>query len=263
MEAYESMDPEIWGVRHIGTTRFSNLCVAYHLLGEHEKELETARLYGKLYPDLIQAGYQKIEALAALGRIRELDQTIDECLRVRQPHAGQVGAVFQSAVDELRRHGHRDDALRLANRAVDYYSNRPPREASTTGVREWLAVSLYYAERWEEAQAVYEQLAAETPGSLWYKGRLGTIAARLGDRREALRLLDELQQIDRPAERFLIQGLCARIAAQLGDFDRAVELLLDALAHGLPYYTSTPHADMDLEPLRGYQPFEDLVRPKG
>ena len=52
----------------------------------------------------------------------------------------------------------------------------------------------------------------------------------------------------------------ARIASLLGEKERAVMMLREALSQGR-WYTQL-HADMDLEPLRDYPPFQELVKPK-
>jgi len=48
----------------------------------------------------------------------------------------------------------------------------------------------------------------------------------------------------------------------MGERDEAVELLRRAFAQGLAYGLWI-HVDPDLEPLRGYPPYEEIVRPKG
>ena len=44
--------------------------------------------------------------------------------------------------------------------------------------------------------------------------------------------------------------------------DEAVDLLRRAFAQGLAFGLWV-HVDPDLEPLRGYPPYEEIVRPKG
>ena len=53
----------------------------------------------------------------------------------------------------------------------------------------------------------------------------------------------------------------ACIAAQLGEKDRAVSLLAQAFGQGFPF-SHYLHRDLDLEPLRGYPPYEALVKTK-
>jgi hypothetical protein len=52
-----------------------------------------------------------------------------------------------------------------------------------------------------------------------------------------------------------------RIAALLGERQRAVDLLRDALTQGLPDGLHI-HSNPDVEALRDYEPFLELVRPK-
>jgi hypothetical protein len=52
------------------------------------------------------------------------------------------------------------------------------------------------------------------------------------------------------------------LAALLGERERAVELLRDAFARGLSMSTAV-HRLIDLESLRGFAPFDDLMKPKG
>ena len=54
----------------------------------------------------------------------------------------------------------------------------------------------------------------------------------------------------------------ARIASLLGEKERAVMLLQEAIAQGL-IYGSYLLQEMDFEPLRNYQPFQELLKPKG
>ena len=52
-----------------------------------------------------------------------------------------------------------------------------------------------------------------------------------------------------------------RIAALLGERQRAVELLRDALTQGFPHGLHI-HNNPDFEALRDYEPFLELVRPQ-
>jgi len=93
-------------------------------------------------------------------------------------------------------------------------------------------------------------------------GWLGTVAARRGDREEAERLAQALAGIERP---FLFGEHTiwrAGIAALLGDRERAVGLLRDAFAQGYMFGVHI-HRDLNLAPLRGYAPFEELIKPRG
>jgi hypothetical protein len=91
---------------------------------------------------------------------------------------------------------------------------------------------------------------------------LGCLAARAGDRGEALRIREELEGLDRPymfGENFYWS---ACITALRGERERAIGLLRKAFASG---YVFSPdlQSDPDFEPLRDYPPFKELIRPKG
>jgi hypothetical protein len=93
------------------------------------------------------------------------------------------------------------------------------------------------------------------------RGYLGALAARRGDRAAALAADSVLASLRRA---YLVGRHTywrARIAALLGDRERAVTLLRDALREGRTY--PMLHGEADLAPLHGMPAFEDLIRPKG
>ena len=94
----------------------------------------------------------------------------------------------------------------------------------------------------------------ESPRWLDAAGELGLLLARLGQHDEARRLSIEIEAIDQEAWRFLLQ---ARIAAALGEKDRAVSLIARMPMRGYL------HQEMVFKPLIGYPPFEELNRPRG
>ena len=125
-----------------------------------------------------------------------------------------------------------------------------------------MADDLCAAERWHEARGLLRELASERPEDLQVGGYLGVIAARLGDHDEALATLEGLRQLDHPYLFGNNTYSAACIAAQLGERERAVELIRQALSQGF-WIGMQLHTDRDLEPLYGYPPFEELRRPKG
>ncbi len=145
----------------------------------------------------------------------------------------------------------------MAERAVAWLRGRPPEEARRT--RTLLARSLRMAERWDEATPIHETLARETPDELDCVGTLGILAAHRGGRAEALRVSEKLRRLERPYLLGKNTLMRARIAAWLGEKDQAVDLLRTAFAEGLMHDIG-PHRDMDLASLRGYPPFEELVK---
>jgi Flp pilus assembly protein TadD len=121
------------------------------------------------------------------------------------------------------------------------------------------------AERWEEARVCFRRLAKEAPDNIRYLGRLGTTAARCGDAETARQISEQLRTIER---RYLFGQQTewrARIAAVLGDQEEAVRLLRQAESQGAAHHHSGLylHPDIDLEALYGYEPYEELRRPRG
>ena len=247
---------------------------ALHLLGDHEEELQEARWGKSLYPHLFNAYACEVRALVALGKVEEADKLIDDILAMPSTWSytsyGTPGYVMLSAAEELRTHDHRDAALRMASRAVDWYRSRVGKQAKDEDTRSNLGEALYRAERWQEADAVFRALSAEHPGNISYQGRLGTLAARRGDRARALQIAETLRRNETPYLYGNHTFRSARIIALLGEKERAVALLRDAVAQGsgtaeesdsYGYGFIYSHS-MDLESLRGYPPFEELIKPK-
>jgi len=123
---------------------------------------------------------------------------------------------------------------------------------------------LYDAERWDEAQALLAELAVKMPNAKWILPAQGTLAARRGDREAALRIAEQIRQEEATRRRYPESGpySCALIHALIGEREQAVTLLRDAFAKGL-HHAVRFHEDIDLESLRGYPPYDELMRPKG
>jgi tetratricopeptide (TPR) repeat protein len=270
----------------VGSRSFISLMQAHHMLASYEGELEVAERAIQAFPDLLSVRGGKVRALAALGRLDELGGVIDNSLAV-QSRAGTPSDLMLWAAAELRAHGNREEALRMAARAVSWLESRPASERAKETHRSELALALYAAERWDEARAIYEERAAQQPvpgGSrksphakaahedvpetlrvsraIDYLGALGALAARRSDRAEAKRISDELGRIEKPFTFGAHTHWRACIAALLGDKPQAMDLLRESVAQGKSY-TVGLHRDMDLEPLWDYPPFQELLRPKG
>jgi len=167
-------------------------------------------------------------------------------------------------VTALRVHGHREESIQLANRAAEWQGKHLDGKAVADDFAGYSdqARSLYLAERWDEARSIFLELAAVDPADNDTKGFLGVIAARRGEREEAERISEELRHSRQPYRFGQDTYWCACIAALLGERERAVELLRASFAQGMDM-APLPLWDMDLEPLHGYKPYEDLMKPKG
>ena len=239
---------------------FFVLTTSLHVLGLHDQELVEARRGRAIYPDLPGIRLCEIQALAALGRLEEMEKVILETLTL-PTKISSPGEVLLLTAAELRVHGHREESLRMADRATEWSRGHPVDEGQAERARSELAECLYQAERWEEARALYAELATAHPDNVDYQRWLGCLAARRGDHAEARRVAEELRRTKQPYLLGRPTAARACIAALLGEREEAVALLRESAAEGvsLPFQ----HRDMDLEPLIGYPPFEELVRPKG
>jgi DNA-binding winged helix-turn-helix (wHTH) protein/tetratricopeptide (TPR) repeat protein/TolB-like protein len=254
--------------RHgIGYLREARVLDALHLLGEHERELRQVAMAQQHYPGEVRLLELEARALAALGRVAGVRGVIDRSLSLT-PQSGiphTPGEVMEATVRELRVHGYREESLQLAQRAVAWYNDRSAEAADHRTHRDGLARALYLAEQWPAAGAMFAALASEYPESVDYLGFLGCIAAHTRDAALASAISGELagargaRDAARGTRAPLPTYWRSRIAALLLERQRSVDLLREALAQGLPYGTDL-HSQPDLEVLRDYEPYGELLR---
>ncbi len=90
---------------------------------------------------------------------------------------------------------------------------------------------------------------------------LAILATYQGDREETLRLSRLVESRGFPAK-WRRPYFHARVAAIRGERERAMALLREGEASGMPL-DDLLHRSSSLESLRDYPPFEELLRPKG
>jgi tetratricopeptide (TPR) repeat protein/TolB-like protein len=244
---------------------WDNLVYSYHLLGEHRRELEVAQRARRDQPDNLHILALNAGALVGLGHLAEVNTVVEEMGRMPR-EVGRQGGLSAYWLDvvgrELRTHGYRKEAQALFERGVRWIEMRPA--AEQPDLRGDLAALLYDADRWEDASQILKQLTAQTPDDIDLQAKLGAIAAHRSDRREVARIDDWLGH---RTGRYLLGEHTfhrARLAAILGDRDRAAQLYRQALDQGYGYYVrgGGTHADPDFESVRDYPPFQELTRPK-
>jgi serine/threonine protein kinase/tetratricopeptide (TPR) repeat protein len=261
IDSLQNFNVERWRRFDTASWRFSVLAKAYHMVGDYQKELELARKGQKLHPEELYMFNIEIRALVALNKTAEMKKAIEKSLII-STSTGNPRDVMWEAIVELRAHGHMTAYRETVKRALDWYRNRPPEETAAESFRSDYADILYYTEHWDEAEKIFKELAAEKPDNIQYKGYLGVLAARKGNLKEARKISDELKNISRPYLFGEHTYWCARIASLLGEKQHAVELLREAFAQGWNYSVEF-HRDLDLEPIKDYPPFKELMRPKG
>jgi len=253
-----SVDPEVY---YKNWWRYwTNLTYAHHRLGNHKQELKEARRGRKQYPDLLSTLHLEIRALAALGRIKEVNDRLAESLSLPPQPGWNPGKVMRNAGRILRSHGYREESVDVLLRAEKWFESRSTKEAENESFRCEFGEMYYFLEKWEDSQKIFESLHSEFPDNIGYLGRLGTLAARRGRIEEALKIAEQLEKMDRPylfGQHLFWRGL---ISALLGEKEIAMKLLKDAISQGANYHEL--FANMDIEPLTDYPPFQEFFRPK-
>lgn len=201
---------------------------AAHALGDYEDELRSARQGRSLFPTDIRAADDETLALAAMGRLAELDRVLDEVVKMAPIGASDPGAVMVSAGQEVAAHGRTTDAKRYFERAVAWYDGLPAEQQNARLRRANRAYALYNLGRYREAAALYEALAREFPGISVHQVQAGMLAALTGDRARASEVARRVEagEVQGPAPtRAIWRGL---IAAALGEREKAVGLFRES-----------------------------------
>jgi len=245
------------------------LANAYHMLGEHERELETARIHEEHDWRPWRSMYIVARATAALGRVDEFQEIMDQVEGMADTTV-LAGRVMLAAGLELRYHGYVESAAAALRRTVDWFERRPTSLADDRLHKLFHGIALYHAERWDEAAVVLDSPEFDEPAGpgLSVTGYRGLLAARQGDAAAADRFASDLERMgeeDR-ARRMATWAFRARIAAVLGRQDEAVLALRNAFDEFLLYWPGhlpVHQYRFDFEAMADYAPYQELLRPKG
>lgn len=246
---------------------------AYHRLGHHRRELEAAQKARVCHPNHPVAQLMELRALSALGRVEEVQRCLNQSLARPQGRVPQPGALMREAALELRAHGCPELAQELFKRSLDWYCDRPAHEQSSPAHRRSLARACYYAGRWEEAQALFEDLASDEAdaSAAFHHGRLqvhldlgylGALAIRRHDPERVEQIEKELATLPRSYLFGKNTYWRAVMAALREEKAQAVALLRQAFGEGLPHEIFI-HTDMHFEALHTYPTFRELMQPNG
>jgi len=261
IDALEKIDPER-GLMRGFFNHWVYVCTALHMLGEHRSELTEAREGLEMYPGNPWMIVNVTRALAALGRPEEAMEMLGE--HPSPPPIHWVPAAEDALITslEMAAHGHGDAADAVRDWALDWFDTLPPETLAEPLYRYGHARLLYFDGRLDEAAELFQRLAEASPDSVSYLGYLGSTAARRGDRETAMRISSSLFELERPFRFGSVLFWQARIAAVLGDRELAIEKLQQAFDDGFQV-TEAFHRDGDLQALSGYEPFEEMLKPKG
>jgi len=230
---------------------------AYHMVGDFQRELDAGREGLRLHPNLRVLVTYEVRALAALGRLTEVDSIV--ALLSEQPAANgtDVTTTMRLAALELAAHGNAAAAAPLLRRALAWYDARPTGERATVGHLAGRGRTLYLLDDREGARAAYEALLREHPGCLDCVGALGVLSARERNSAGAARAAATLSAAARPYLFGRHRLWLARMDATLERRASAVARLTGAYASGAEFDVQT-HVDPDLRavgPERVYRAF--------
>jgi len=231
-----------------------------HALGDHERELEVVReAYDEIAADRRFLMESEGRALAALGREDELGGIVAE-IAATPPDVGiDPGEVLLTIAGEARAHGLPRTRNLALERALAWWREQPDAYRESDRGRALQGRLLCIAERWGEAGEVFRALPGDS-AHVDVFGYQGVTAAHVGEVSEARSRAGALASLGPMVGRTTLWR--ARIAASTGERDEAVELLRRAFAQGVAFGLWV-HVDPELESLRGYPPYEEVVRPKG
>jgi len=238
---------------------------AYHLLGQHDRELEAAQRARRRFPRNLATLRMELLALAALGRGREVNARFDEINALPPDPIRLPAPVMREIALDLAAHGDSVTARAVLGRTLAWHGSRPRAEQATEPLRFERAQTYYAAGHGDSARAIATDLARAHPQNDQYAGLLGALAAQRGDRTEAARIDRLLVTLERPLGRGQAIYWRACIAALLGERDNAVDLLARALDAGYVYQVRflDAHVDPSFAALRGTPRFQELLRPRG
>jgi len=233
-----------------------------HSLGRHEKELDVALEGQRRFPSRGLLRDREMEARAAMGDMEGLEPLLQE------DRSGGAYALYRiwTAADELRAHGYPEEARAVLEEELGRFDIHPI-YANVDSLRpaqkpHYRANVLHRLGREEEAHALWEEVLPFVPAGHEVVGLVGVTAAHIGDTAQARAMDERLASSYDPGSPSRAVEYRAWIAVALREYDRAVQLLRQ-----LPplngYRMLYLHRDLELEPLREYPAFQDLMRPKG
>lgn len=234
-------------------------------LGRLEEALALARQIQESEVEGSVGLYLEAEALGILGRPEEVEALLE---RARAHPAatdrGRLAILILNAAARAAGKGHMEDARRYAEWILQ------EAEASALDMRQTRGRALAYAERWEEAEPIFRELAAESPTND-NLGWLGWVLAHTEKREESARIRTALlaEGNGHHPEPFPVSptdgkvgfAWATAISAALGENDRALEELQQAVANGYAFDLWTVASPL-FRPLYEDPRFQNFVAPR-
>jgi DNA-binding SARP family transcriptional activator/tetratricopeptide (TPR) repeat protein len=257
IELYSTLDPQCpWAPGWLGAWR--DWTAAFHLLGNHEREIEEARRARELHPHRLQALFFELRALIGLDRLETVRTRLSEEIGMPAEGSWTRGTLLYRLAAELAAHGHPEAGTDLAEDALLWYDMRPAEERTAWPYRIGRLRALLLAGRMPEGQEMIAELRREDPHRLDLLGIEGVFHAGLGNAPEARERSRELDGRRAPYQAGAVDYWRGAIAAWSGESEQALTLLWRAYGEGMPRGPDL-HADPFLQPLWGLPEFRNLI----
>ena len=228
-----------------------------HQRGEFAEELRLARRGMEVVPDNTLFRQREIAALAALGRVAEVEQAV-HAGNLLKPSRGLAGSRPLEAVaaSEFHAHGREEEGRRWAAQFLD---RRLP--LSTPQLRGDTLHMLRILGRQRQALALVDAQLAKDPDNPDPLSDRGILLAELGEVTKARSVEARLAALpSRPGARPGHPFERACVLAALGEKEQMVEQLRQAMMGGWNPAPLLTHDEV-FRKFRGYPPFEELIKP--
>jgi serine/threonine-protein kinase len=248
----DGLDPASGTLRE-WSSYWTQLTHALHMVGDHTRELETARTLARLFPDRRVALVLEVRALAAVRDTAAIDSVLERGMSRPPSTYWSQGAAMVVAGEELLAHGYPASAGRYLERAIRWCREQLALDPARRVHRDWLGTALYDVGRWREAHEVFTALAKDYPERRGYRAWTALTTARTSGTDLSDRFTNSAPWA-RSADLFT-RG---RIAAARRDRERARLLFSEAVGlgiQGLPWFHASAARDLlELGPDRAQLP---------
>jgi tetratricopeptide (TPR) repeat protein len=244
-----------------------DLTSSAHFLGEYEEEYGYTERLLREFPSRLALRLLAARALAALGRSEEALEHLRTAISLPPDHAARMavsaspGQACYTTASELRVHGDTAAARVAAQMAVDWYEGGQDRLSGRYD-RLQLARAHALLGQYDEAIAALAFGPAADSTDPHYLSVRGWLAAKKGWRSSVEEIDAQLTTLADPSMQLLVETARSRLAAGLGDRERAIGLLEKSRARGMVRTAvgNDMHADPFYDELRGDPRFERINR---
>lgn len=227
-----------------------------HLLGDLSGTKEWLARARKKFPENvpIAAAYAR-----ALGLDGQRDSMMIVVHEVIHSSVEWNGFYTYSIIEDLMRHHRTSEATQVFNAFAAWYESRG--SAATENERQAMAASLLSLKMDDAAKQHFKKLMEYFPDSYFLAQdieQLAVISARQGDSVAARKLMESVPK-DRQDGDNSYDYWRARVAAELGQREQAVQFLRKSFDGGHPQISLSHSMWFDFPKLEGFPPFEALV----